>query len=73
MTGRREPYPRRRWRGKRERLRDEVSPQSENVLFCKVEMSYSRIVAPLPFPSGCIVLHRGRAVKAALRRIDLRP
>ena len=37
-----------------------VSPQSENVLFCKVEMSYSRIVTRLLFPSGCMVLHRGQ-------------
>src|SRR6266542_5652 len=37
-----------------------LSPQNENVLFCKVEMSYSRIASHVPFPSGCMVLHRGQ-------------
>ena len=38
--------------------RRRMSWQNENVLFCKVEMSYPFIAADLPFPSRCIVLHR---------------
>src|SRR5205814_265753 len=37
-----------------------VSPQNENVLFCKVEMSYCPNRERLPFPSVCMVWHRGQ-------------
>jgi hypothetical protein len=37
-----------------------LSPQNGNVLFCKVEMSYSAYRGNLPFPSRCTVMHRGQ-------------
>jgi hypothetical protein len=43
---------------------DPVSPQNENALFCKVEMSYRYYPAGTPFPSCSIVLHRRQASDA---------
>ena len=49
-----------------------VSQPNENVLFCKVEMSYSRIGPPLATPLWMHGVASRSAVKATLRRIEPR-
>src|ERR1035438_840592 len=50
----------------------QLSPQNENVLFCKVEMSYSQTSVALAIPLWMHDVASRPAVKATLRRIEPR-